>query len=169
MQSLIYQLHLRELESEEALNEHLRAVLAKPTIEKAHSGQDNMHWVMDIPNPLVLERIRQLVRKSGHVSDGSFSPSIVKPPVNANAAVLAALVPEAKRDKLLVQARKIAHASEKMPLKQVLGEILRHAGGKLAGKAGEQLGEDLSKGLLELLKNGNWRVLSRFTELAGEH
>ena len=83
--------------------------------------------------------------------------------------MLAALVPKAKRDKLLVQARKLAHASEKMPLKQVLGEILKHAGGKLAGKAGKQLGEDLSKGLLDLLRNDNWWVLSRFAELAGEH
>lgn len=163
--NLVYQVHLQQLESEAALDELVCKVMASPSIEKATSGHSQTHWVLDIPNPLVMERIRQRVRKAGFVSDGSFSPSIVKLPVNAYAAVLAELVPQNKRTNLLNQARQLAHASEKLPLKDVLGSILANGAAKLAGKAGEQLSEDLVTGLGNLLQKGDWRVLQQFWEI----
>lgn len=44
--------------------------------------------VLDIENPLLADHLRAMLRKMGHATDGSFSPSLVK--INDDAA--AALV-----------------------------------------------------------------------------
>lgn len=162
--NLVYQVHLHQLQDEAVLDDEVRRVMAKPIIEKGRSGQRDTHWVLDIPNPLVMERIRQRVRWTGFVSDGSFSPSIVKLPVNAYAAVAAELVPKDEQKNLLSNARKLAHDSEKLPLGGVLAQILRHGGGKLAGTAGAQLSDELTFGLEKLLNHGDGSVLSRFCD-----
>lgn len=76
--SLLYQAALRE-ESDECSNEELlRKALSNPRIVK-----EGKFYLLEISDPLTMDRLRKKVRDYGFLSDGSFSGSIAKVPENA--------------------------------------------------------------------------------------
>jgi hypothetical protein len=70
--NLIYERELRRL-SPKQLDDRVKSLLKRPLIQK--SGD---FFVLEVENPLVSDHLRSRVKKLGYVSDGSFSPSIVK-------------------------------------------------------------------------------------------
>jgi len=122
--ALLYQAQLPDVQDMEALDDRAREVLAHPRIEKIPSRDDKpVMWLLDVPFPLVADRIRQLFRQEGYISDGSFSPNLIELPSSAYGAVVARLVPPKNRKALLTVARdsiKNAHGDD---LRKILGRV----------------------------------------------
>jgi hypothetical protein len=105
--------------------------------------------------------LRQLVRQEGYISDGSFSPNLIKLPSTAYGAVVACLVPPQNREALLTVARdsvKNAHGDD---LRKILGRVFGHLGKQIAGDVGGRLSEEVGKELYDLLRTGGSALFKR--------
>jgi hypothetical protein len=162
--ALLYQAQLADVQDMEALDDRVREVLAHPRIGKLPSRDDEpVMWLLDVPFPLVADRIRQLVRQERYISDGSFSPNLIKLPSTAYGAVVACLVPPQNREALLTVARdsvKNAHGDD---LRKILGRVFGHLGKQIAGDVGGRLSEEVGKELYDLLRTGGSALFKRLT------
>ena len=57
----------------EDLEDRIRALLRKPLIDKKGN-----HFMLEVESPLLLDHLRSKVQQLGHISDRSFSSSLVK-------------------------------------------------------------------------------------------
>lgn len=135
--NLIYERELRRLTPAE-LDARVRNLLKRPIIQK--SGDQ---FVLEVENPLVSDHLRSKVQALGHVSDGSFSPSIVKLPLDAVVALIELYIPENQRAP--VKAALIAAGAPDASFKGVLKAVLKKVAGKVASDTGEALLENASE------------------------
>lgn len=75
----------------EDLEARIKALLRKPLIDKKGN-----HFMLEVENPLLLDHLRSKIQQLGHISDGSFSSSLVKLSVDA----FVALVEDTLKDEL---------------------------------------------------------------------
>lgn len=162
--ALLYQVQLADVHNLAALDDHVREVLAHPRLGQLGSRDGGpVVWLLDVPFPLVADRIRQLVRQEGFISDSSFSPTLIKLSSNAYGAVVASLIPLPKRDALLAEARRSLKASEATDLGSIFGDVFCHLGKQIAGELGGRLAQDVSVELFDLLKTGGKTLLNRLS------
>lgn len=135
--NLIYERELRRLTPTE-LDSRVRNLLKRPIIQK--SGDQ---FVLEVENPLVSDHLRSKVQALGHVSDGSFSPSIVKLPLDAVVALIELYIPEDQRAP--VKAALVAAGAPDASFKGVLKAVLKKVAGKVASDTGEALLENASE------------------------
>ena len=159
--ALLYQLELRQFDDESSLDARVISLLDKPLVERGPGGETV--WLLEVTSPLVLERIRQLVRQIGFLSDGSFSPSVIKLSRRAFAALIVHLMPKDRQIKALAAARQAVRRSE-MPVDltewvaEALSLATRQAGKAAAGKIGELLVEEATGAIGELIRTGSARL-----------
>lgn len=79
---LIYDRELQRL-SESDLDDRVKEILKRPLIEKAEK-----QFALEVENPLVSDHLRARIKKLGYVTDGSFSPSIVRLSLDAVVALI---------------------------------------------------------------------------------
>ncbi len=118
----IYDRDLRRSTAEE-LDEKIKHLLKRPLIQK-----NGDLWVMEIENPLVSDHLRARVQKLGYVSDGSFSPSIIKLGLDAIVALLESYLTEEEQP--AVKRALVAAGAPDSSLRGVLKATLK----KLAHK-----------------------------------
>jgi hypothetical protein len=87
---LLYERELRR-STRIDLDDRVKKALRSPLIDKRGA-----HFMLEVDNPLLLDHLRDTVRKLGHISDGSFSSSLVKLSVDA----FVALVEDILKDEL---------------------------------------------------------------------
>lgn len=129
--NLIYERELRRLSATE-LDSRVKNLLKRPLIQK--SGDQ---FVLEVENPLVSDHLRSKVQSLGHVSDGSFSPSIVKLPLDAVVALIELYIPENERDQ--VKKALVAAGAPDTSFRGVLKAVLRKVASKVAADTGEAL------------------------------
>lgn len=129
--NLIYERELRRLSAAE-LDSRVKNLLKRPIIQK--SGEQ---FVLEVENPLVSDHLRSKVQALGHVSDGSFSPSIVKLPLDAVVALIELYIPENERAN--IKAVLIAAGAPDTSFKGVLKAVLKKVADKVASDTGEAL------------------------------
>lgn len=153
--SLLYRAQLAALDSLEGLDDRVREVVAHPTVERVgQTGGGKVEWILDVPDPLVADRIRQLVRQNGYVSDGSFSPSLIRLSLRAYAKLVESLIPQDRREGVLAEAKKRAEWAHRRELREVLEDVLARAVKVVASAGGGGVGEAFARELLRLLKEG---------------
>lgn len=135
--NLIYERELRRLTPAE-LDSRVRTLLKRPIIQK--SGDQ---FVLEVENPLVSDHLRSKVQILGHVSDGSFSPSIVKLPLDAVVALIELYIPEDQRGP--VKDALIAAGAPDTSFKGVVKAVLKKVAGKVASDTGEALLDNASE------------------------
>lgn len=135
--NLIYERELRRLSTTE-LDSRVRNLLKRPIIQKA--GEQ---FVLEVENPLVSDHLRSKVQALGHVSDGSFSPSIVKLPLDAVVALIEYYIPEDQRAP--VKTALIEAGAPDTSFKGVLKAVLKKVAGKVASDTGEALLDNASE------------------------
>lgn len=161
--ALLYRLRLAALEGVEELDDRVRDVVARPTVERVGSSTSGrVEWVLDVPDPLVTDRIRQLAREAGFVTDGSFSPSLVKLSLRAYAKLVERLIPQQRRDAVWAQARRRAEWANRRDLQDVLEAAAVQLLTAGAGVVGEELGRDL----MGLLKQGATALFDRVRRMS---
>lgn len=154
---LIYERELRRL-SVADLDIRVKSLLSRPIIQKA--GEQ---FVLEVESPLVSDHLRSKVRALGHVSDGSFSPSVVKLPLEAIVALIEQYIPEAQRP--AVKDALVAAGAPDTSLGGVLKSVLRKVASKVASDTGEALLDKTSEYLSPIIGGAVRDLTERISEL----
>ena len=135
--NLIYESTLRNVDDETKLNEELISVIKEPKFMR-----EGNKVCLEIDNPLLVDYMRQELKKLGHITDGSFSAEIVKMTPEAFSALFVAFMPEndlntikAKFVALGLQPDTSPKAIAKQALLAIVNAALGKAGGTLVDKA----------------------------------
>ncbi len=134
--NLIYERELRR-SSPDKLDEKIKELLKKPILQK-----DGKNFILEVENPLVSDHLKSKVKKLGYISDGSFSPSIVK----LSLVAFAALIEDGLSDKDIEKTKKIlieAGATDPS-FKGMLKATFVKLASKVAADTGEALVENIS-------------------------
>lgn len=142
--ALMYQDALRSAITQDQLDLEIKELLIKPTVTRVGEMV-----LIEVPQPLLMDALRQKVRKLGYLSDGSFSGSVARLPLKALAALIIAYIPDSEKLKVEKQLRK--NGIEGEGLQGVLLGLLKKFGQSAAGAAGEQVGEKLGDVLMSVL------------------
>lgn len=151
---LIYERELRRLNRQE-LDLRVKELLITPLV--ARNGEQ---FVLEVDNPLLSDHLRDAVQKLGYITDGSFSPSLVKLSIDAFAALVEDNLsddPEKIKD-ILIKA-----GAPDTSLKGVLKAMCTKLASRLASEAGEEVVEQASSFLGGLIQ-GKGADLSGFAQ-----
>ena len=154
---LIYDQELRTRTTLE-LDEDVRELLRTPILLKRGDT-----FAIEIENPLLSDHIRAKLKELGHVTDGSFSPSLVTLTVDAMVALIEAQLTEEQKVVTLDALRK-AGAPDKS-FKGVLKATLKKLGEKIADDTGQAVAEEVSKYVVPLLDASKLAIGSAFKGL----
>lgn len=128
---LIYDRELRHSSSAD-LDAKVKALLKRPLLQK----QGEL-FVLEVENPLVSDHLRDKVQQLGYVSDGSFSPSLIKLGLEAITALIADLLSTAEQEQ--VRLALIAAGAPDGSFRGVLKATLKKVASKVAADSGEAL------------------------------
>ncbi len=143
--TLIYERELRKFDTAK-LDEKLVEILCKPIIEK-----NGKLFLFEIENPLLIDHLKSKLKVLGCLSDGSFSPSIVR--LSSKAFI------ELVDNCLNAQNQSIAMAVLKKSgitepnFKTFLYKFIEKVGSKLADETGEELVKEFT-GYVRATLNG---------------
>ncbi len=155
--SLIYNRELRR-SSDDELNQKVINLLKRPLIQK-----DGDLYVLEVENPLVSDHLRSQVKKLGFVSDGSFSPSIVKLGLDAITALIESNL--TAKEKAAVKKALIKAGAPDKSFRGVLKATLKKIAKKIASNAGEALMDQASDYLSPIIDAGIERIKETAEEL----
>ncbi len=155
--SLIYNRELRR-SSDDELNQKVINLLKRPLIQKAGDL-----YVLEVENPLVSDHLRSQVKKLGFVSDGSFSPSIVKLGLDAITALIESNL--TTKEKTAVRKALIKAGAPDKSFRGVLKATLKKIAKKVASNTGEALMDQASDYLTPIIDAGIERIKETAEEL----
>ena len=136
--NLLYEAKLRGT-PEKDLDKELKALLISPIFLK-----DNDKIALEIGNPLLTDHLRAKLKKLGHITDGSFSPELIKLTEKAYLSLFEDMLPGKKKDYIIKALIDIGIAKDKS-FKGVMKEVLKKLGNKFAGDVGGELMENVSE------------------------
>lgn len=154
--NLLYEAKMRSA-TEEKLDEELKDLFLNPIFLK-----DNDKIAMEIGNPFLSDRLKAKLKKLGHITDGSFSPELIKLTVPAFVSVFVDMMPF-ETHKKVTDALIACGARKDTSLKGVLSEVLRKIGKKVAGEVGDQIGEEVAGFLEPIMTAGVGQIKKMFT------
>lgn len=153
---LIYNRELRR-SSESALNDKVKTLLKRPLIQK-----NGDLYVLEVENPLVSDHLRSRVKKLGYVSDGSFSPSIIKLGLDAITALVAFYLSDSERK--AIKAVLVAAGAPDTTFTGVLKAMFKKLASKVAADTGDAL-MDKASGFISPIIDASIELIK---EKAGE-
>lgn len=128
---LLYNRELRQSSAAD-LDRKVKTLLKRPLLQK-----DGELFVLEVDNPLLADHLRAKLQSLGYLSDGSFSPSLIKLSLAAVCALIEALLsPDEVRR---VQAALIAAGAPDSSFQGVLKATLKKLASKIASDSGEAL------------------------------
>lgn len=130
--NLLYEAKMRTTTVEE-LDKELKNILKSPVFLK-----ENDKISLEIGNPLLIDHLRDKLKKLKHITDGSFSPELVKLTIGAYAALFESMLNEKSKDtirKALIQCGAI----EEPTLKGILTNVFKSLASKFLGKMGDEI------------------------------
>lgn len=142
--NLLYQVALRRRQGRSETNAALRLLLSQPRVAK-----DGDKILIEVPDPLLMDSLRQRVRQLGFISDGSFSGSIAKVPTAALAALVTDLIPSA--DQTAIKDKLRAQGIQGDDLASMISAVLGQFGKRVAGSMGERVAEQIGSKLGDFL------------------
>lgn len=134
--SLLYESKLRQSTTKQ-LDEELIEIITNPIFLK-----DNDKIGLEIGNPYLIDYIKDKLKKLNHITDGSFSPELIKLTPEAFVALFESYVPNESKSEILKILISIG-ANEDTSLKGALKGIFKKLGSKIADKVGEEIGENI--------------------------
>ncbi|GAB4174092.1 MAG: hypothetical protein Tsb0017_11600 [Geothermobacteraceae bacterium] len=158
--NLIYDRELRK-STESDLDEKVKGLLKKPLIQK-----NGDLYTIEVENPLVSDHLRAKVQKLGYVSDGSFSPSIVKLGLDAISALIESYLSDEEKSK--VKDALVAAGAPDTSLKGVLKATFKKVASKVASESGEALMDKASEFFGPIVDAGIEQITAKVTGLFGE-
>lgn len=153
---IIYDRDLRRA-SPEQLDEKIKQLLKRPLIQK-----NGDLWVLEIENPLVADHLRARLQKLGHVSDGSFSASIIKLGLDAIVALLESYLN--KEEQKAVNRALVAAGAPDTSLSGAIKATLKKLASKFAAETGEAVMDRIADVISPLVD----AAIEGLTQKAGE-
>ena len=151
--NLLYESKLRQTSKSE-LDEELKQLLQNPIFLK-----DNDKIGIEIDNPYLIDHLRARLKQLNHITDGSFSPELVRLTTDAFVALFESYLPDESRKEIKAAFVEIGAESDtslkgvlKGALKKLGAKVASEAGGQVAESVGEYLGPPI-KGSIEVIKN----------------
>ena len=145
--NLIYEVALRKAENEEELKKQLREYLDSPLLLK-----ETDKVLLEIDNPLVIDYLRNELKRLKHLTDGSFSPELVKMDLNAFVDIYTEVMSE--KEKKQIKKELIAFGVKKDDSVQaILLNGLKKGIPALASIFGGRVAERLSDGVIDFVIN----------------
>lgn len=132
--NLLYEAKLRA-STQDDLDMELKELLIDPVFFK---DQDKIG--IEVDNPYLIDHLRFKLKKLNHITDGSFSPELVKLTVEAYIALFESYVPETSKQKVMDALIAIG-AKTDSSFSAVLTGILKKLGEKVAADAGAHAAE----------------------------
>lgn len=134
--NLLYEVGLRNSDAQ-YLDSELRRHLARPMGIK-----DGEKICLEMGNPLLIDHLKHILRKLGHLSDGSFSPELVRLQPVALKALLNHLF-ETQSKEILDQALIDSGLKTKVDISSLMSGVLSKIGAKAMDKVGAEMGSAL--------------------------
>ncbi len=141
---LLYQVALWEDSSAANEADELRAILISPRI-----AVDGDFYLIEVPQPLTMDRLRYRVRQLGFLSEGSFSRSVARVKRPALAALVESIIPEAERIVVIEGLKRVG--CQGVDARSVISSMLKKVGTKVAGEVGEEIVGNLGDAVNDLL------------------
>ncbi len=154
---LIYDQELRTRTTEE-LDEDTRLLLRRPILQKRGDS-----FALEIENSLLSDHIRAKLRDMGHVTDGSFSPSLVTLTIDAMVALIEAQLTETQKTVTLDALVKAGAPAS--TFKGVLRDALKQLGKKIADESGQAVAEEVAKYVGPLLDASKSAISSAYKSI----
>lgn len=156
---LIYGRELRKSSTHD-LDEKVKELLKRPLIQ-----QDGKLFILEVENPLISDHIRNKIRKLGYVSDGSFSPNIIKLGLDAISALTEAYVSDNNKEELKRVMAAAGAVSPDTSLRGVLKAMLKKVGAKVASDSGDAIAEKASEYISPLFDSALENLIEKTTAL----
>jgi hypothetical protein len=134
--NLLYESKLRQSTTKQ-LDEELIKYLTNPIFLK-----DNDKIGMEISNPYLIDYLKAKLKNLKHISDGSFSPELIKLTPDAFVALFDSYLPEESKAKIMSAFVSIGLKSD-TTVKGFLKGVFKKLGTKIADKAGEDIAENI--------------------------
>lgn len=151
---LIYDQELRS-RSPEDLDNDVRLLLRRPIVQKRGDL-----FALEVESPLLADHLRAKLQELGHLSDGSFSPSLVTLTLDAMTALIESKLSDA--DKVKTFDALVAAGAPDKTLNGVLKSALKKLGEKIADDTGSAVAEEVSSSLGVLLEGSKSAVTAAF-------
>jgi len=130
--ALLYQAALRKPTTPAEIDRDLRELLRSPLL-----AVDGEFYMIEVPQPLTMDRLRQRVRALRFLSDGTFSGSVARIKRPALAALVEDLIDKNAHAKVFGELRKAGY--EGTDARSVINAMIKKVGATLAGQVGEEL------------------------------
>lgn len=142
--NLLYEAKMRS-SSEDVLDNELKELLSKPIFLK-----ENDKIAIEISNPLLSDHLRWKLKRLGYITDGSFSPELIKLSERAYVEIFTDMLSDESL-KNVTKALVKCGAKEELGFKGILCSIIKVLSGKILGKAGDELVDGIFKYLSPLI------------------
>ena len=157
---LLYDRELRKFRETE-LDALVKEALLNPIISK-----DGEEFKLEIESPLVSDHLRAKVKRLGLLSDGSFSPSIVKLPLKAVTGIIETYLSEKEKKKIKKVLLRAGVPDSSFG--GILKAVIKKAASKLASEAGEALVDQTKDYLTPILSGAVETVEEKVKNLFAE-
>lgn len=134
--NLLYESKLRQSTTNQ-LDEELIKYLTNPIFLK-----DNDKIGLEISNPYLIDYLKAKLKNLKHISDGSFSPELIKLTPDAFVALFDSYLPDELKKQILSALVSIGVKTD-ISFKGFLKSVFKKLGTKIADKAGEDIAENI--------------------------
>lgn len=157
--SLLYDRELRRLD-DESLDAMAIGALKKPLLQS-----QGYAIALEIENPYLADHIRNRVTNLGHVSDGSFSPTLIRLSASAAAALVDSYLDKDERKKVEKALAKVGGKDKSVT--GLMTKVIAGAASAVAGKAGAEVVNQGAELLGSLLEANEDKIASFVADIAG--
>jgi hypothetical protein len=159
--NLLYESGLRQT-SVTALDEELKNLIVSPIFL-----QDNDKIGLEIQNPFVIDHLKAKLRKLKYITDGSFSPELVKLTPAAFIALFDSYIPEKSKKDILKTFIEMGLKKD-TSFTGLLKGVLKSLGKKIADEAGSKIAETAADFLDPFIKGSVDLIKEKFNNLLPE-
>ncbi len=160
--NLLYEAKLRT-STKDDLDEELKELLKTPIFLK-----ENEKIGIEIGNPYLIDHLRQNLKELNHITDGSFSPELVKLTTEAYLALFEKYLPDGGKEKVIEEFVAIGVKSDGS-FKGVMTAVLTKLGTKVADEAGGEVAKSIVGYLGPVLSGSFESIKELFTPLFEEN
>ncbi|BBE51030.1 hypothetical protein OYT1_ch1476 [Ferriphaselus amnicola] len=151
--TLLYQAALREAGDANAGKQELRNILINPLL-----ACDGDIYLIEVPHPLTMDRLRHRIRQLGHLSDGSFSGNVARIKRSALTDLIESLIPQEERAEVVTRLR--GKGYQGIDFRSVVQAFLKKAGAKVAGEVGDEVAGNVGESISALFERTWGRLIN---------
>jgi len=157
--SLLYQTALRKIDEDEA-EKDMRLINALKSTQIVKEG--NL-FIIEVPDPLTMDRMRKIIRDAGYLSDETFSNSLARIPEEALVALMVELIPE--KDKKAMEKKMSDSGVTDISIPGLIKAIIKQEASKIAGDTGNKAARIIGDKIFDTLENISSMTIEKINKI----